>query len=392
MLKKTCLALGAAVVLLLVGALLFLQHGLTDSMRKYVLPAVKEKLQADVAVEKFGVNLLGGSLSLSGVRVANPPGFEEPEMASFRRLRIKVGMLKLLKGGIADIRKVAVRDGVLTVARGRDGALNIAPLVGLKEDIRAAVAAPAGPGAPPADGKPVHFGIKLLEVSTLVHYIDHRMDPDPFRLTLDLRARLQNVANYGDEDVLSGSLALQGRLLLAGGESCAFDLNGRMAPFVDPNRLSFEVSGSMQELEISAFKQLARRRGIESGRISGAATLLCKRGVLDPEKSILRLTLKDIKLTPDNRAFLPSGRLVEQVTVEVPVQGTLDRPQVDFSGVLEKILTNPDNLRAVLKSLQEEPGQGGSRTDQVSGADSGGASAALPASDSGSAAQEQSEP
>lgn len=369
MLKKTLLVLAILVVLLLVGAQLFLQYGLTDSIRKYVLPALREKLQVDVTVDDVGVNLLAGSISMHGVKVANPAGFRETDMASLERFRIKVGISALLKGGIAEIRKANVRDGVITVVRTREGALNIEPLLGLKNEMAPPPPAPGGPGAPPAPaGAPVNTIIKLLEVNALLKYIDYQVSADPFRMALDLHARLVNVANYGDEDVLSGSIALQG-VLLVENEKCAFDLNGRVAPFVDPKRLSFDVSGSMQEINLKAFKEIVRRREIESGQVSGTVTLLCRKGVFDPDKSVLRLTLKNIRLTADNSAHIPAGRLPEFLKIEVPVKGTLENPKIDFSGVLEKMLLNPDVIGAVLKTLMQDQGKGRG-TNQAAAAES----------------------
>ena len=358
MLKKLLVVLGVLILLLLVGVQLFLQYGLTDSIRKYVLPAVSEQLALDVLIDNIGVNLLAGSISMNGVKVANPPGFQEPEMAVLKRFRIKIGIPALLKGGIAEIRSAVVRDGVITVVRNKDGALNIEPLLGLQKGAGAATASSQEPAALPAEaGLSVNTVIKVLEVNTLLHYIDYQLTKDPFNLALKLHARLLNVANYGDADVLSGNIALQG-VLLVEDEKCAFDLNGRMAPIVDPKCLSFDVSGSMQEIDLKVFKALIRRHGVEGGQVSGTATLLCRKGVFDPDKSVLRLTLKNIKLTPDNSAKIPSGRLPEVMIIEVPVKGTLDQPKISFSGMLERMLLNPDMIGSVLNTLLQNQGQG----------------------------------
>ncbi len=359
MLKKILVVLGVLILLLLIGMQLFLYYGLTDSIRKFVLPAVSEKLTVAVSIDNIGVNLPAGAITMDGVKVVNPPGFQEPEMMALKRFRVKVGIPALLKGGIAEIRKAAVRDGVITVVRNEHGALNIEPLLSLQQDAAPATAAAPEPDAlPAAAGLPVHTVIKVLELNTLLRYIDYQLAKEPFKLALDLHARLLNVANCGDEDVLSGNIALQG-VLLVEDQKCDFDLNGKMAPIVDPKRLSFDVSGSMQEIDLKAFNTLIRRHGVEGGQVSGTATLLCRKGVFDPDKSILRLTLKNLKLMPDNSARIPVGRLPEFMIIDVPIKGTLEQPKISFSGMLEKMLLNPDIIGSVLKNLLQDQGKGG---------------------------------
>ncbi|MBU4199543.1 MAG: hypothetical protein KKG09_08245 [Verrucomicrobia bacterium] len=357
MFKKLMAVVLALIVLLVFGLQLFLQYGLTDSLRKYVLPAAKEKLKVDVSVEKVGVNLLAGSFSVHGVKVANPPGFQEPEMALLKKFSVKIGIPALLKGGVAEIQKAVVKDGVIMVVRSRDGALNIEPLLGVKK--AAEPGAGSGPAEKPASAakKPVNVMVKTMEIKTLIRYIDYQLAEEAFRLGLDLQAKLKDVANFGNEDVLSGTINLLGTLLVED-EKCAFDINGLIAPIVDPLRLSFDVSGSMQELDLKAFKQLIRKHGIEGGTVRGTATLLCKKGVFDPDKSVLRLTLNKIQLTEEKRAKIPGGRLPESLTILVPIQGTLDRPAIDFDDVLEKTLLSPDMVESVLKGVFQDQGKG----------------------------------
>ncbi len=359
MLKKIIIGLAALIVLGGIGVQLFLQYGLTDSLRKYVLPAAREKLQVDVAVDKVGLNLLAGSFSMHGVRVGNPPGFVEPDLAALKRLRICLSLPALFKDGVAEIRKAEVKDGVITVVRGKNGALNIEPLLGMREEAAPGAGAPAEPpgGGRPAAAAPVpQVFIRNLEVKTALRYVDYLLTAEPFRLGLELQGQLHDVANYGNENVLSGSLALQG-ILLVEAQRSAFDLRGQIAPLVDPKRLSFDLAGSIQTIDLKGFQPLIRKHGIEGGLVSGTATLLCKQGVFDPEKSMLRLTLKNIRLTEEKQAQLRGIRPPESIQIVVPLQGTLERITVDWSGVLEKTLQNPDVIGAVLKNLMTNRGQ-----------------------------------
>ena len=355
MIKKLIAVLLVLIVLLVIGLQLFLQYGLTNSLRKYVLPAAREQLQVDVSVEKVSVNLLAGSFTVHGVVVANPPGFQEPEMAAIRRFSINIGIPALFKGGVAEIQKAVLKGGVVTVVRNKEGALNIQPLLGSRETSEPAPATPAAEPVSPAARK-TNLLIKSLEAKSQVRYIDYQLTEEPFKLGLELQVHLRNIATFGDEDVLSGTIKLLGTLLVED-KKCAFDLNGQIAPIVDPLRMSFDVSGSMQEVDLKAFKQLIQKHGIEGGTVCGTATLLCKKGVFDPDKSLLRLTLNKIKLTEEERAKIPGGRLPESLKIVLPVKGTLERPAIDFNGILEKTLLSPDMFESVLKGVLQDQGK-----------------------------------
>ncbi|NLB59859.1 MAG: hypothetical protein GX806_02085, partial [Lentisphaerae bacterium] len=115
MIKKLLIALVALVVLVVLGLQLFLQYGLTEALKKYILPAAKERLQVDAALEGVSVNLLAGSFTLRGLQVINPSGFQEPTMLALRRCRVKIGIPALFRGGLTEIRKAELKNASLTV-------------------------------------------------------------------------------------------------------------------------------------------------------------------------------------------------------------------------------------------------------------------------------------
>lgn len=345
MIKKTLIGLVILLILLVLGIQLFLQYGLTASLKKYVLPAAKEKFQVDMAVDRLGVNLLGGSFAARGVRVSDPPGFVDPEILSLRKLSVKIGIPALLRGGGTEIQKAVVKDAVLTIVRNQAGALNIEPFLAASTSPAATAVAPSASLEPPTQATTTtavpEIMIKLMDLKTLVNFIDYRLTAEPFRLGLDLHARLRNIANYGDGNQLSGHIDLQG-ILMINSQQCAFDLHGQIAPLIDPQHPSFNLSGSIQEVDLMAFKDLLQPHGIASGSVYGTAELRCQHGVFDPNKSILRLTLKQLQLTEQKMEQLPPMQLPTAVNIIVPIKGTLDQPEIDFSGMLEQTLLSPD--------------------------------------------------
>ncbi len=355
MIKRLVIALLILLVAAFIGLQLFLQYGLTDSLKKYVLPVIRDKINLDVSVDKVGVNLLGGSFAVHGVQVANPEGFIEPTMLALHKLSIKIGIPALLRGGVAEIKKVVIKDGQLTIIRDQHGALNVAPLLQSAEKAPPA-AAPAEPEPPAAAQTVPNIIIRLLQTQTLISFLDYSLASEPFKLGLELQIKLQNLANYGPADQLSGSVDLQGQLLVEE-QRCAFELHGQIAPIVDPLRLSCDLAGSMQELDIKAFKGLTKNLGIAGGLVHAAATFRCNQGVFDPDKSVLRLTFKDIQLTPEQQAKFSGVRLPPTLSIVVPVKGDLEHPEIDFGGILEKTLFSPDVIGTVLKNVLEDQGK-----------------------------------
>lgn len=368
MIKKLLIAVVALVVLVVLGLQLFLQYGLTEALKKYILPAAKERLQVDAALEGVSVNLLAGSFTLRGLQVINPSGFQEPTMLALRRCRVKIGIPALFRGGLTEIRKAELKNASLTVERNKAGALNIAPLLSQLAQAEPAAAPPAAATSmPPAASKTLpDIIIKMLEIKTLFRYIDHQLLAEPFRLALELRVQMKDIANYGNEEVLSGSLNVQGILRIAE-QQCAFDLQGRIAPIIDPQRLSCELSGSMQEIDLQAFEPLIGQYGITGGTVHGTAAILCHQGRFDPDKSLLRLTFNQIQVSAEKQAQIPGGRLPKSLQLVVPLKGTLNHPEIDLGGLIQQTLFSPDMFEAVLKDVLHDQIKSGGAAEPLVG-------------------------
>lgn len=362
--KKTLIIILVLIVAAVIGLQLFLAYGLTDSLRQWVLPMAKDRWNLDVTLERVSVNLLGGSLSIHGVQVINPPGFDDKSMITMKRFKLTIGLLALFRGGIAEIEKATIRDASLSVVRNREGVLNIEPAL---EAIHAAMsnAPPAAPGAagPATPGgaaphvqKIPDFAIRQMEVKTRLQYVDHKISEPPFRLGLDIQVRLKDITNYGQDDVMSGTINLLGQILTTD-RKCAFDLNGRIAPIKDPTLLSFDLTGSIQTIDFNNFQDLAKRCGFEKGQISGTMTLYCQQGVFDTEKSILHLTFNKVKLTKEQQEQFGGIPFPETFKALVPVKGTLTNPQIDIQEALMKTLASKDTFDAIIKGVLEAQGR-----------------------------------
>ena len=362
--KKALLVICILIVAAVIGLQLFLAYGLTDSLRQLVLPMAKDRWNLDVTLERVSVNLLGGSLSIHGVQVINPPGFDDKSMITMKRFKLTIGLPALFRGGITEIEKATIRDASLSIVRNREGVLNIEPA--LKAIHAAMVNAPAAAPdavepATPGDTTPQvrmipDFAIRQMEVKTRLQYVDQKISEPPLRLGLEIQVRLKDITNYGRDDVMSGTINLLGHILTTD-RKCAFDLNGRIAPIKDPSLLSFDLTGSIQTIDFNNFQELAKRCGFAKGQISGTMTLYCQQGVFDPEKSVLHLTFNKVKLTKEQQEQFSGIPFPETFKALVPVKGTLTNPEIDIREALMKTLTSKDTFDAIIKGVLEAQGR-----------------------------------
>jgi len=158
------------------------------------------------------------------------------------------------------------------------------------------------------------------------------------------------------DDVMSGTINLLGHILTTD-RKCAFDLNGRIAPIKDPTHLSFDLTGSIQTIDLKNFQELAKRCGFEEGLISGTVTLYCQQGVFDPEKSILHLTFNKVKLTKKQQEQFSGIPFPETFQALVPVKGTLTNPEIDIREAFMKTLASKDTFDTIIKGVLEAQGR-----------------------------------
>jgi len=362
--KKTLIAIVVLLAAAVIGLQLFLAYGLTDSLRQWVLPMAKDRWNVDATLERVSVNLPGGSLSIHGVQVINPPGFDDKSMITMKRFKLTIGLLALFRGGIAEIEKATIQDALLSVVRNREGVLNIEPALAAIHAAmsNAPAATPTAAGSAAPGGATPHvqripdFAIRQMEVNTRLQYVDYKTSEPPFQLGLNIQVRLKDITNYGRDDVMSGTINLLGHILTAD-RKCSFDLNGRIAPIKDPSQLSFDLTGSIQTIDFNNFQELAKRCGFEQGRISGTMTLYCQQGVFDPEKSVLHLTFNKVKLTKEQQEKFSGIPFPESFKAIIPVKGTLTNPEIDIREALMKTLASKDTFDAIIKGVLEAQGR-----------------------------------
>lgn len=88
--KKVLIWILAILVVLVGGVLLFVNYGLNDTIQTALQSEGSRMTETDVTVRDVNLSLMGGSLSLSGINVANPKGFSAGNALSLGKINVSV--------------------------------------------------------------------------------------------------------------------------------------------------------------------------------------------------------------------------------------------------------------------------------------------------------------
>jgi len=342
-------ALGAVILL---GLHLFLQFGLTKTMREVVLPKIKADYGIDARVGRLSINLPNGILYLSEVEVRNPDGFLLENLASIDRVVVEVDLLSLLKKNPILINRIEVENALFNVIRNKDGAFNV-------DSLQAAIPAPTEPlpgtgkqplpekvpepGRPPAasqpppqmaEAKPLpEVLIQSLSCRAKVRYIDFKLNQ--LDIVLDLGLSGKNLSSLRDPAASWGELSLIGSL---GNRRTSFvtDLNAQLAPLADPEAPTFDLGGKVMEIDPCLLEEAYDKLGIRSAPFGLEPLLHCHAGnFLD---SSVVLELRDIVLEDKLAKRLGGMASIGSLRFPVPIEGSVQAPVVNVPMALAAAL------------------------------------------------------
>lgn len=121
----------AVLVALLLGAFLTV-----DALARSALESVLSRtLGTETSVESLDLGILSGEMTLEGLRVANPEGFESPRFLTLRRARLTAGLGALFADTV-DVHELTLEGMELTLEQ-RGTASNVRPILASVEEARA---------------------------------------------------------------------------------------------------------------------------------------------------------------------------------------------------------------------------------------------------------------
>ncbi len=361
---KVLVSIGVLGVVILLGLHLFLQFGLTNMMRKVVLPQIKADYGIDARVGRLSINLPNGLLYLKEVEVKNPEGFLLENMVSIERVVVQVNLFSLLNKKPVLVNRVEVENALFNVIRNQEGAFNIDSLqaavppsesvqtVGkqLPENVPESgkeLPAPSSQPAPSEMTEPQPLPEVLIEAIACrakLRYIDLKMNQ--FDISLDLALSGSNLSTLRDPSAPWGDLSLIGSL---GNRRTSFltDLHARLAPLVDPESPSFDLTGKVMEIDPRILEEAYDKLGIRSAPFGFEPRLLCREGQFGD--SFVTLEIKDIVLEDKLADRLGGMASIGSLRVSVPIEGTVQAPMANVQAALTAAIGG--NAQALVSSF-----------------------------------------
>lgn len=351
---------GFGAVLLLAFHLIML-YGLTSTMRKVVLPQLKQQTGIDAQVGRLSINVAEGVLYLKDVAVKNPEGFLLENLASVDLIEVEVDIPSLFKRKLIHVKRVEVEEALVNVIRNKAGDINVAVL---QEGLPPSHPVPPGGGPVPETGKKPPENIpesgktvpasepaavpEMLFDAILCHakvrYIDLKLNQ--LDIALDLNLSGQGLSTLRDPDTPWGQVDLTGSL---GNNRNSFttDLDLRLAPVTDPQVVSFDLSGKILEIDPRIMQDAYADLGIRSDPFGFEPQFQCRENRFSHSR--MALILNHVELEPKLARRLGGMASIGSLRFVVPVEGSLEEPRVDLQAALLGAIGG--NTRSILDAL-----------------------------------------
>jgi hypothetical protein len=316
------------IVVLFLGAGLqvFLTRGLTSALNQKVFPVIKETYGLEMSLTGASVSLLKGSAELDGFTVRNLQGYREPRLFAFEQCLLEVEMMSLLKRNPVVIKQLTAKGATLVIERNSEKKINVAELAAaLKPAESQKAPEPAAPQPQEsAKPKPVPVHIRRIAVDALVKCVGF---PVVGNADLNLRLTASDLFTVPAKGQQNSLLVLRGSLA---NDKAAFntDLNAILEPLTDPQNPSFNVAGSITDINPEMLGDLLKKNDMESSSLDIKPSVACAEGRL--KGSRIDLVLNDLKIY---------GTDIGDTALKLPIGGTLRKPSVDLSAALQSLLS-----------------------------------------------------
>ncbi len=345
---------------LVITAHIALEKHFAKLVRQEVLPWLKVKYQTDIRLKKISINLVTGVLLIDGIVVDQSTSEQPVEILNFPRLRIRLALSDLWREKAISLRSFSARDGQLNLTRRADGRLNITSMEQPESPSQTPVSSSVSSSvvkenktadfATPAQLQKLALNRAGLSFSICYQDYSPIFQPNPLVLNFDLNLALNQIANYGRTDQLSGNLLVKG-MLHSDNQPTPFELRGKIAPILNFQQLNFTLAGSTKYVYLSDIPALANYLQLEAGQAACNLSLTVKDSIIDQKKSMLTFNFQDIKFRPEAPKNYHKIALSRSFNLKVPVKGNLLNPQLDFTAALAHLLTSDNVIDSFLQEI-----------------------------------------
>lgn len=330
------------------GAQVYLSRTLDDLLTKRVIPGIEAEYGLVASYDSSNLDLLKRRVDLNGIVLRNPDGFRNPTLLMIDHCMAVVELKSLIKRDPIIINLVDINGTTMTVERNKERRINIQGLSDVEvtpPQARQAASSPARQ-QPTAAEKPrrstakkqsVPLQFRRIEIDGTVLYDDRARSRD---YLFDVELAANNIFTAPATDQPSTLVTLRGALAK---EPAAFatDLNAFIEPLVDPRKPTFNVTGSIENIDPKLIEKMLEKNEMKCGAFSITPSIACKGGLLDG--STISATLKELAI---------HGSKVENTTLDIPIQGSLTEisiNSIDLTGALQSLFSN--NAGSLLNAL-----------------------------------------
>lgn len=331
----------------------FVQFFLGGIIKNIINDKSGEFLNAKVNVNEIGIGLTEGALHLKDLKISNPPAFEETFTYNLDYTLFDISLLDLLKKTLT-IEAITIENSNLHIERNKEGKLNLLSLV--KEDESSATAPKEEIKERPEEEieetketekvtEPINLPNLLLEsmsITSVVDFIDYKTKKEPFNIAFNTIIQATNIKTFGSP-ADTGLIEIEGNLQ---GSDMAFKTNisAIVSPLTDLTKPSFSSKATIQSIDMETLSSYQGKTGIKKGIISITSSIVCLDGQLDKEKSIQKISIKDLLLTDKMKDKLKGQTPPTEISFEFHVFGSIDNIQTDFLNAFINAVLNPKNI------------------------------------------------
>ncbi len=338
---------------LLVAVVLVCNFYLGTAITSVINSQGPSALKTGVSVEAIAINVLGGKLDIHKFLIDNVSGFESKNLFKLDRAYAQISIPKLLSKQVI-IDNILVKDAETVIERSKDGKINLQELLNRIAPQGKEPAAAQPKEKTPAQPSPAKSAapmppamLKSLDISTALDFIDYTLSTGVFKVGFELRVKAENIATFGNPDEMTGIVSIMGNLK---GKPDLFAVKAdlKIAPLIDPLKPTFDLTATISNVDMSVFEPYSNLTKVKKGKMEISSRIVCKKGAFDKKYSVQRITIKELTLDPSATQNVPPDMLPKELSFECGVGGTIEKPEVDFMQILNKIimdqLLNPANL------------------------------------------------
>jgi len=381
---KILLSIAVTMILIIIVIHFVLQAKIGTIINDAVVPKVEQALNIDVDVGGISLNLLGGSLRLSDVKLGNPDKFSEPTIFSMDKLIIDLGVMSTI-GGLPEVTKARIDDAVITIVRNNENKINAKqisdslpspepsdeqPEVPDSEDEKDDDTAPSAP-ATQQPGELPKLVIKDASIDTMLEYIDYKLRDEVTRIALRASITAKDLTTVGGGDQRDGSIIIAAHL---DGKPDLYvtNIEAAIKPIVDPAKPSFVIDGSIAAIDLTQpeMASIWEKAGVQADSASLRVHVKSVDGSYQQPESVITIILKNCRAAGSVLAKNPDMPIIPELSISIPVKQTVSAP--DFGDIqsiignalLQNLANNPEILKDLLmKQMKKGDSKDGSETD-----------------------------